>query len=228
MPPPLRCSSSLIPSSSSYARQVCRTAPQARSFSTTLPQQKEKKAPPRVTKARRGLYRWLRTTGVNFENPPAAGHTNYLGAYDSSGSLKRVVEAQRSANEKDKEEKAKKASNDAEDMEGEGEGEEDDANKPAVVVEIPQETTRDFRPFPLNPQFISQPVLGEEFREKIWNEVMVEGESVRDTSAKFGVEMNRVGAVIRLKEVEKEWIRIVSFLPQVAILLILPSPTQLL
>lgn len=42
---------------------------------------------------------------------------------------------------------------------------------------------------------------------------MLDGWSVRQTSAKLGVEMGRVGAVVRLKEIEKEWKRIVS-LPQ--------------
>jgi len=39
---------------------------------------------------------------------------------------------------------------------------------------------------------------------------MKDGKSVREVSAELGVEMSRVGAVVRLKEIEKEWMRIVS------------------
>jgi hypothetical protein len=76
--------------------------------------------------------------------------------------------------------------------------------------EIPPETTRDLRVFPANPNFVSQPVLSEEYREAIWERIMKEGQSVREVSAQMKVEMSRVGAVVRLKEIEKEWQRIVS------------------
>jgi len=36
---------------------------------------------------------------------------------------------------------------------------------------------------------------------------MKDGQSVKTVSAELGVEMSRVGAIVRLKEVEKEWIR---------------------
>lgn len=75
---------------------------------------------------------------------------------------------------------------------------------------LPPETTRDLRVFPHNPQFLSQPVLSEEFREVIWERIMRDGQSVRDASAELRVEMSRVAAVVRLKEIEKEWQRIVS------------------
>lgn len=61
------------------------------------------------------------------------------------------------------------------------------------------------RPFPSNPAFISQPVLSEEARELIWNKVMVKWEGVKAVSAELGVDQRRVAAVVRMKEVEKEW-----------------------
>lgn len=76
--------------------------------------------------------------------------------------------------------------------------------------EIPPERLNDLRVFPHNPSFLSQPVLSEEFREAIWERIMKEGQSVREVSARLRVEMSRVGAVVRLKEIEKEWQRIVS------------------
>jgi len=72
----------------------------------------------------------------------------------------------------------------------------------------PPETIRDLKPFPLNGAFISQPVLGGMVKEEIWFRIMIEGKSVREVSAELGVEMARVGAVVRLKEIEKEWERI--------------------
>ena len=75
---------------------------------------------------------------------------------------------------------------------------------------VPPETARDLMPFPLNRAFISQPILSDELREEIWTRIMKDGKSVRTVSAELGVEMSRVGAVVRLKEVEREWQRIVS------------------
>ena len=81
--------------------------------------------------------------------------------------------------------------------------------------EIPKETRRDLQPFPNNKDFVSQPVLSDVFRDEIWKAIMEQGKLVRDVSAELGVDMARVGAVVRLKEIEKEWKRIVS-LPQSA------------
>lgn len=67
------------------------------------------------------------------------------------------------------------------------------------------------QPFPLNPLFRSQPVLDEHTRELIWDKVMKRGESLKAVSAEMGVDVRRVAAVVRLKEVEKQWQREVSF-----------------
>lgn len=61
------------------------------------------------------------------------------------------------------------------------------------------------RPFPSNPAFISQPVLSEEARELIWNKVMVKWEGIKAVSAELGVDQRRVAAVVRMKEMEKDW-----------------------
>lgn len=75
---------------------------------------------------------------------------------------------------------------------------------------IPEARESDLRPFPNNPKFISQPVLTEEARQAIWAGIMVQGKNVRDVSTEYGVAMERVGAVVRLMEIQKEWERIVS------------------
>ncbi|KAI0021423.1 eukaryotic mitochondrial regulator protein-domain-containing protein [Xylariomycetidae sp. FL0641] len=60
--------------------------------------------------------------------------------------------------------------------------------------------------FKQNKTFTSKPVLDESSRELIWSRVMQNGESIKAVSAEFGVDIRRVAAVVRLKEVEKDWV----------------------
>lgn len=90
------------------------------------------------------------------------------------------------------------------------ESEKSENSKDPEEKKLPPETNRDLVPFPLNRTFLSQPVLGGMVKEEVWFRIMVEGKSVREVSAELGIEMSRVGAVVRLKEIEKEWERIVS------------------
>lgn len=60
-------------------------------------------------------------------------------------------------------------------------------------------------PFPLNPQFKSMEVLSDQARELIWKKIMRDGETIKAVSAELGVDIRRVAAVVRLKEVEKDW-----------------------
>ncbi|CAD6443950.1 5e3cbcd5-3bf8-4696-8549-0be4f18fe5fd-CDS [Sclerotinia trifoliorum] len=174
----------VLASGSAYARSFLNQVP-SRSFSLTPPQNAR-----RATRARRSLFRWLGTQGENFRNP-LANSTNYMNAYNNDGKLKRVIEA---------------AANSRKDGGPTPESEnEPDANG---NKELPPQTSRDMIPFPGNRKFISQPVLGEELRELIWRRIMQDARSVREVSAELGVEMSRVGAVVRLKEIEKEWERL--------------------
>ncbi|KAI1445225.1 eukaryotic mitochondrial regulator protein-domain-containing protein [Annulohypoxylon stygium] len=61
------------------------------------------------------------------------------------------------------------------------------------------------KPFPINPQYRSEPVLDDRAREMIWEKVMQNGETIKAVSAELGVDIRRVAAVVRLKEVEKDW-----------------------
>lgn len=89
----------------------------------------------------------------------------------------------------------------------EGEAEESDAKNAANDdSKLPPETAEDLRPFPLNQWFRSQPVLSEELREAIYKRVQKEGATVSLASVEFGVSNERVGAVVRLKQMEKEWV----------------------
>jgi hypothetical protein len=78
---------------------------------------------------------------------------------------------------------------------------------------LPPETAEDLRPFPLNQYFRSQPVLSEDLREAIYRRVKKDGATVSLASVEFGVSNERVGAVVRLKQMEKEWIAQVCFHP---------------
>jgi hypothetical protein len=159
--------------------------------------------------------------GQNFYSPRGDG-TNYMGAYAPDGQLRRLVEAkaEQEAESKRREKEGKKndtpKSEESEDNGGKKKesrndpDEGDRGRKEETSAPLPPETARDWAPFPLNRTFISQPVLSDELREEIWLRVMEGGKTVREVSAELGVEMRRVGAVVRLKEVEKEWERLVS------------------
>ncbi|KAL9043766.1 MAG: hypothetical protein Q9214_003056, partial [Letrouitia sp. 1 TL-2023] len=70
---------------------------------------------------------------------------------------------------------------------------------------IPKEQPDDLMPFPMNRKFRSLPVLSDELRDEIFRRVVEAGQSVRTVSADLGVEMRRVGAVVRLKSIERQW-----------------------
>ena len=171
------------------------------------------------------MYRWLDGPGNVFRQP-FPNSTNYINAYDQSGGLIRADGAKPSdlLNEKGE---LKIADGPRENVtEGENEDlldvdeDEDAAGLPArrsrqtfrsgvrglkEALGIPKETADDLMPFPLNRHFRSQPVLSEELKEEIYKRVMVEGQDIRTVSASLSVEMRRVGAVVRLKAVEKQW-----------------------
>ncbi len=72
---------------------------------------------------------------------------------------------------------------------------------------LPPPGGADLRPFPRNADFVSQPVTSEALREAVWEKIMKNGLSVKEVSKELGIEMSRVGAIVRLKEVEKAWQR---------------------
>lgn len=71
--------------------------------------------------------------------------------------------------------------------------------------ENPQGQQLSQRPFPLNPNFVSEPILGEDMRREIYRRVVQEKKSVRVVSIELRVDMRRVAAVVRLMELEKAW-----------------------
>lgn len=134
----------------------------------------------KVTLRRRKFYEWLNGPGRQLREP-IPDSTNYLGAYDKYGNLVRAGPGWRR----------------------------DGTGKIATETKtgkLPPETAEDLRPFPLNQYFRSQSVLSEDLREAIYKRVMKDGATVSLASVEFGVSNERVGAVVRLKQMEKEWV----------------------
>ncbi|KUJ09242.1 uncharacterized protein LY89DRAFT_598310 [Mollisia scopiformis] len=131
-----------------------------------------------------------------------------MGAYNREGQLTRVVKASR---EQERERNSGGGSNEStQQRQPSDPNNPDGADNPdgTKAATLPPESRRDLTPFPLDPQFISQPVLSGWFKDQIWKQVILQGLSVREVSASLGVEMSRVAAVVRLVEIEKEWKRI--------------------
>ena len=140
------------------------------------------------------MFRWLEGPGSVFRNP-LPGSTNYINAYDQNGRLIR-------ANERD----PKVEDEQSTPLPGEDNAKSSEKNY-ELGQSIPKETLDDLVPFPMNRQFRSQPVLSNELRDEVWYRHSELKRSVRVISAELGIEMRRVGAVIRLKAVENEWIQ---------------------
>lgn len=224
MPPRIRSSkfSSLprpTPSQSSSTRPqvITQNVQSSRQFSQTPCQQ--------ATLRRRKFYEWLNGPGRQLKEP-LPDSTNYLGAYDRYGNLVRagpgyqrgaakpqvegetkLTETTNEAAASTEEVKTPEGQESLEELESAAR-KEDAAKKDAKDdnSKLPPETAEDLRPFPLNQYFRSQPVLSEDLREAIYQRVKRDGATVSLASVEFGVSNERVGAVVRLKQMEKEWV----------------------
>jgi hypothetical protein len=220
-------------SSCTRPQTITHNAPSSRQFSQTPCQQ--------VTLRRRKFYEWLNGPGKQLKEPLPSS-TNYLGAYDKYGNLVRAGPGYQRGAAKPQESgetKLTETTNEAvvsteETKTPEGqeslEALEDAARKEQAEKKdeeqddsvLPPETQEDLRPFPLNQYFRSQPVLSEDLREAIYQRVKRDGATVSLASVEFGVSNERVGAVVRLKQMEKEWVAQVCFY----VLLLSPLPTS--
>lgn len=158
------------------------------------------------------MWAWLNGPGKVFREA-REGSTNYLGAYDKAGRLIRTNDALLQERKAQAKEKSDEADEEDERMDEAGvnakNGEQKD--RPRAGKEIPPETVEDLTPFPLNKFFRSQPVLSDELKNEIYKRVITQGSTVREVSMTLHVEMSRVAAVIRLKTIEQDWAREVSF-----------------
>ncbi|KAI2481930.1 ribosomal protein s35 mitochondrial protein [Pyrenophora tritici-repentis] len=213
--------SSPFPSCSARPQTVTLPVQSSRQFSQT--------PCPQITLRRRKFYEWLNGPGRQLKEP-IPDSTNYLGAYDKYGNLVRAGPGWRrdgvktaeatKAGQTDAEVKSEKPSENAtpaaqeslEQLEAAVLSSETDDQEVSKASEapgdgkLPPETAEDLRPFPLNQYFRSQPVLSEDLREAIYQRVKKDGATVSLASVEFGVSNERVGAVVRLKQMEKEWI----------------------
>ncbi|KAF8475907.1 eukaryotic mitochondrial regulator protein-domain-containing protein [Kalaharituber pfeilii] len=69
----------------------------------------------------------------------------------------------------------------------------------------PKEIPRRPTPFPLNPFFVSTPVLSDELANEVYRRAIQVGKSVRMVSAELNISLERVAAIVRLKTIEKRW-----------------------
>ena len=219
MPPRLRSpnfSASVTSCPSVRPQSITQPSRAARDFSQSSCRQ--------VTQRRRKFYEWLNGPGRALKQP-LPGSTNYLGAYDRYGNLVRAtyVSEQAANDTKPAEEGTEAGSTEGKDAEGAkaSSGQEsleniekalrereqkEKAEKKPDEAKLPEESAEDLQPFPANRFFRSQPVLSEELREAIYQFVVKEGKTVPLASITFGVSNERVGAVVRLKQMEKQWI----------------------
>ena len=166
-----------VPLSSFTASLTCNAAAAKQVPACKQPWRRQLSSTPSrdMTKLRRDMFSWLRSRGKNFVEP-VEDNTNYLTDYDGKG-FRRADE-----------ERVGAADQQADEAKG---------RRPIRM--------RPRFPFPLNEHFVSQPILSEALREEIWRRVTVDKKSIRIVSIELGVEMRRVGAVVRLFEVEKQW-----------------------
>jgi hypothetical protein len=164
-----------------------------------------------MTRRRRKMEEWLTGPGRVFRNP-LPGSTNYLNAYSREGELIRTRDQVGQGEEQEQEDPGE---NDDLDLDERAEAEKQFKANAARKrrprkIGLPAARPDDMRPFPLNKTFTSQNVLSEEFREAIYLKVVEDKMPVRSVSAELGVTMERVGAVVRMKQMERDWLRQVS------------------
>ena len=141
------------------------------------------------TRLRDNMFRWLEGPGQVHKSPSNGPH--YLG---SSGAQGRSPRRNQKVAEKSSESQAT-SDGEASATAPRSRGEESGRRPPRP----------DLIPFPANRQFKSEAVLSEDLKDHIWHRVMVAQKSIRRVSADLHIEMRRVGAVVRLKSLEKRW-----------------------
>lgn len=175
------------------------------------------------TRLRRDMYAWLSGPGKALRDPLPSS-SNYLSAYDRQGNLNRLKERRERAGDAASAEEAEENEEGIQTRElAEGVSEEEvgmraDRRKMQRLEQrdldqrdgIPPERISDLRPYPLNRDFVSQRVLSEELRQKIYELVVREGLDIKSVSAAYSVDIRRVAAVVRLMSIEKKWISEVS------------------
>lgn len=141
------------------------------------------------------MWAWLNTAGKNFIQPQEGLATTYLTTYSAKSNF---TERRNEFQDDGSQARKKSSTDDA------PETEDAKALAEAAVQDVEQGLEGSPYPFPLNRAFQSEAVLSEELRLEVWKRVQVDKQSVRQVSADLGIEMRRVGAVVRLVELEKK------------------------
>ena len=151
------------------------------------------------------MFSWLKGPGSAFKDP-LPGSTNYISAYDAGGRLIRDKGGRKpnDSGAKLDDEWGEIAETET-GVGGRDGSEESKTMNLAGGRPIPLEEAEDLMPFPKNSAFRSEAVLSEDLKDEIYKRVVEDKVSVRRVSADLLVDMRRVGAVVRLKAVEKEW-----------------------
>jgi hypothetical protein len=177
---------------------------------------KEEAKNPDEESSRRRFESWMNGPGAAFRKP-LPGSTNYLNAYNKQGALiRQAISVKEDAAKKSKQVNAEnaeelelteqeKARREERDRELQRAAAESQASQ-ATNQKLPPETAEDLRPFPLNRNFVSERVLSEELREMLYVNVEERGRTIRQVSADFKVSIERVAAVVRMKQMERDWL----------------------
>ncbi|KAI4215391.1 MAG: hypothetical protein LQ351_002291 [Letrouitia transgressa] len=168
----------------------CQLKAQPRSFFSTTSRP--------ATRLRQTMFRWLNGPGAGLRDP-LPGSTNYINAYDRDGRLIRLRKRAKDPAAADSSDAS------AQDPDTNPKPNPLDVNIADGGKSIPREQPDDLMPFPMNRKFRSLPVLSDELKDEIFRRVVEAEQSVRTVSADLGVEMRRVGAVVRLKSIERQW-----------------------
>jgi hypothetical protein len=172
------------------------------------------------------MHSWLATVGKNFKDPPS--EPTYLGQFHPitgqrlepstasgegrGGDRARARARARADQEADAEEEGeneREVDEDQEDEEGRDMSEDSKrledaaADSPEGGRQGKAPAQKQLYPFTRNRHFVSESILSEELRMEVWRRVQQHGKSVRQVSVELGIDMRRVGAVVRLVELEK-------------------------
>jgi hypothetical protein len=154
------------------------------------------------------MLQWIQLEGQRYRRPAEKGGPNYLKRAlrrrDDEGA--EATETENLTTEEDLDQANKKQLGDIPVR-----NEKDFMRKLAMTKGMGMK--RSERPFALNPYFISMPVLSENLKESIYNFVVNKGKTVKAASEHFRVSIERVVAVVRMKQIERNWVKEVSSPP---------------
>jgi hypothetical protein len=154
----------------------------------------------------RQALEWLESSGEQYRRP-TPGRPNYLRPEDGGG---HQLDAQSDA-------AAAREDSGRSSMLGDMEAQVGDEVAQSVTRRMqqavkPSKLPPNPRPYGLNLYYRSERVLSEELKEAIYLQWAEHSASLKDISQRYFVCVERVGAVIRMKQIERNWLKEVGFL----------------